>query len=276
MRVTFSVLMNKFIAQGSDASGKLLMLGVLSLICFALDFFGVPFIQAVRLAMDDMVLSVKRVANDVADFPRAFSQYLNLKDKNEKLKLENEKLKAKVAVLSNVEKEVEELKAAANLRYRSSRFECMEKVLGFDNSIYSSYVLVSALHGKTTEGAVVLSSNSLVGLVMSSNGHIAKVLPITSCKIFVPVKNANGEHVILTGTDTDEMVSVAIRSNTTSTLNIGDILYTSGEGGTYEQDIPVATITSIDSTKNEIHAKPLVKLNALSFVWTISPVEWGK
>lgn len=276
MRVTCSVLMNKFIAKGSDASGKLLMLGLFSLVCVSLDFFEVPFIQAARLAMDDMVLSVKCVANDVADFPRAFSQYLSLKDKNEKLKLENEELRAKVAVLSNAKKEVEELKAAANLRYRSSRFECMEKVLGFDNSIYSSYVLVSALHGKTTEGAVVLSSNSLVGLVMSSSGHIAKVLPITSCKIFIPAKNTNGEHIILNGTDKDEMVSVAIRSNTTSTLNVGDILYTSGEGGTYEQDIPVAKITSVDIAQNEIRAKPLVNFNDLSFVWTTTPVEWRK
>jgi rod shape-determining protein MreC len=195
-----------------------------------------------------------------------------MKNENTKLKLEIEKLKAKAITISEIEKELKELKKVVNLGDSSDTYKYIEKVQGYDNSIYDSFILISAKQEKTKQGAVVISNEGLVGLVYDSKNSMARVLNLTNQKMFVPGVTDKECHLILRGTGKNELISVEIMDNTISNLEIGDIIYTSGEGGTFSKGIPVAEITEINKDKSEILAKPTVNLDKLSFVWITDPV----
>ena len=67
------------------------------------------------------------------------------------------------------------------------------------------------------------------------------------------------------------MVAVEIKQDDAiSKLTVGDILYTSGEGGFYEKGIPVAKIINVGSNKAEIRATPIVQVSHVNYVWIIN------
>ena len=270
---SFFVLLGKFRSRrGLSRVDKFFFLTLFFLVISILDLFNMSYLNASKKFLDRCLLPLKCTANNLIEFPQMISKYIDLKKENESLKLELDELRVKTIIAAGAEKELEEMKKIVNLKYHSNSFEFMEKILGFDKSIYNSYLLISATQHNTKGNSIVISSDALVGLIVSSHKGVAKVLPITSQKISIPTKTNTGEHVILSGKDRDEMFSKEIKSNTISNLKIGDILYTSGEGGTYKENIPVAKITKIDESKNAISAKPIVELNKLSFVWIIDPI----
>jgi rod shape-determining protein MreC len=204
--------------------------------------------------------------------PQTVLQYVDIKKENASLRLEIDKLKIRAIVASGIEKEFEELKKSINFEYRSDPLKSIERILGFDKSIYNSYLLISVSQENTKEGAIVTVPQGLIGIITKKCKKFAKVLPITNSKILIPTKTDSGEHVILTGTDQNEMISNEIKSNTVTDLKIGEILSTSGEGGIYKKGIPVARITKIDKVKNQLMAKPLAKIDDLDFVSVANPV----
>lgn len=272
-RNSFSLLFSKFSKRRRWAgiNGTLLW-GLLSLFFVILDFGKVSYIENFKNKTSEYTLPLKFNINKILEIPNMISEYFDLKEENDFLKLRLSEAQKKIAVFEGKERELTELKKSLKLKYESNSFEFIEKVLGFDKSIYDSYLLISSTQNNTHKDAVVVSANALVGLVFDSFSNIARVIPVTNQKLSVPVKTTSGEHLILTGTDSKEMVSLEIKSNSVLNLKIGDTLYTSGEGGCYKANIPVAKIKSINKIKNEIKADPIANFDNLSFVWIISPI----
>lgn len=269
---SFFVLLGKFRSRReASKADRFFFSTFFFLFVFVLDLFKISYLDISKRFFDDYLIPVKFLANDLMEIPNMISKYVDLKKENEVLRLQVDELRIKTSIVANAEKELAELKKLVNLKYDSNSFEFMEKVLGFDKSIYNSYLLISSTHAATKADSVVISANALVGLIVDSNDNIAKILPITSQKISVPTKTISGEHIILSGTGQKKMFSKEIKSNTISDLKIGETLYTSGAGGVYKKNIPVAKISKIDKIKNEISAKPIVELNKLSFVWVVDP-----
>jgi cell shape-determining protein MreC len=69
------------------------------------------------------------------------------------------------------------------------------------------------------------------------------------------------------------LISREIMSNSVSNLHVGEILVTSGVGGVFEKNIPVARITQINADKVEVIAEPIVEMAKLSFVWIPEPIR---
>ena len=146
----------------------------------------------------------------------------------------------------------------------------MVKILGFDDSVFNSFLLISKTQDSTKKDSVVISSNGLIGIVLEVHNKIAKVLPLTASDMFIPVKNNLGEHLILKGVGENKLISLEIQSSTTKYIKINDILYTSGEGGIYKSGIPVAKVVEIDQNKTKIYAEPVANLNTINYVWTMN------
>lgn len=272
---SFLVLIGRFASRRglSKRSKQLIALWACLLFCI-LDFFEVSSIARLHRLAERPVIPLKTFAHELIEVPKIISEYIDLKKENEALKLELDALKIKTIMAAGIEKELEELRNTVNLKYKTTLFNAMEKVLGFDKSIYSSHILISHTQNSTHEDSVAITPDGVVGVILEIYPKTAKILPITSQKIAIPVRTKSGEHLIISGTDKNEMVSKEIRSNTSANLEVGEILYTSGEGGIYKEDIPVAEITEIDEIKNEIKAKPLIELDKVSFVWVVEPVDY--
>jgi rod shape-determining protein MreC len=269
------VLLGRFSSRkGLSRASKLLVCFFVALVLVILDFFEISSVTALKCYLSANVMTIKCIINSLAETPKLISEYIDVKNENKKLRLELDELKIKTIVVSGIEKEIEELKKIVNLRYSSNLYRTMEKVLGFDRSMYDSFILISVTQKETNEGAIVISSDGLVGFVFDLNGTVARVLPITNQKMAIPVKTANGEHMIIAGTDKNELISKEIQDNAISNLKVGDMLMTSGEGGVFIANIPVANITKVDRKTGEVHAIPVTQVKKLSFVWIINSVIW--
>lgn len=273
---SFFLLLGKFTSRrGFPNSGKYALFLLISLFMCVSDLCQTNYTQSLNEYLLNLSLPLKCWANKIAEFPKIVYHYVDLKNENKELKLELEKMKLRSIAVSDIENELRELKQVLNLRYDSRLFKYMEKALGFDDSIYSSFLLISATQPTTKRGSIAISSNGVVGLVLNSSANIAKVLPITSSKMFIPVKSNSGEHLILQGTGKDELISVEVQNTNIQSLKPNDILYTSGEGGVYTPEIPVARVSSINESKTQISAKPIADLNRVNYIWTIPPVNGG-
>jgi rod shape-determining protein MreC len=217
------------------------------------------------------LMPVKRFIGRCKKFPEIVHGYVSLKQENEELKRKVDELKVKALIINGVEQELAELKKIVNLKYTSNMFNAMEKVLGTDKSVFESFVIISASHKASHVGSAVISSDGLVGIIHDIVGTVAMVLSITNSKMLVPVKTKSGTHMIMSGTGKNEMVSIEIRDAAIASVNVGDELYTSGEGGVFRDDISVAKVTSVDRASGKVTARPTVNIDALSYAWVLEP-----
>lgn len=270
---SFFLLLGRFTSRrGFSRSNRLFIFILLSFFIFISDYFELSYVSYLKNCSISIVIPIKIFANKLIEVPKVFYHYIDLKNENKELRFELDKLKLKTIINSGMEAELSELRQLINLRYQSDSFEFMEKILGFDGSIYDSFLLISNTQPSTKKDSVVVSSNALIGIVFDVYGKFARVLPITNSKIFIPVKNEVGEHLILKGTGKNELSSIEIQSSITKYFKINEILYTSGEGGIYKAGIPVAEITKIDIDKTKIYAKPIANLNILNYAWVMYPL----
>lgn len=270
---SFFLLLGRFTSRRRfSETTKLLIVIFFSSFIFMLDFFKTPYILSLKDYSAELISPIKIFTNKIIELPKILYQYVDLKNENKELRIELEKLQLKTITTSNMKEELLELRKFVNLKYQSDSFEFMEKVLGFDNSIFNSFLLISRTQPSTQKDSVVISSDGLVGIISSVYKKTAKVLPLTASKMFIPVKNDSGEHLILKGTGDNKLISVEIQSSVTKYIKINDTLYTSGEGGIYKAGIPVAKIIDIDQNQTKIYAKPIADLNKLNYIWTIFPI----
>ena len=144
------------------------------------------------------------------------------------------------------------------------------RCLGLD---LGSKTLGISISDKTDKEGYIVVTNGLVGLVTNISNNIGLVRIITDSELCVPVKLKNGITLVVRGTNNNEVVSVAIRQHGKLNIKVGDVLYTSGEGGMFPPNIPVAKIKYVDLNKQEIKAVPVVDFTNLEFVSLRKPVK---
>lgn len=236
--------------------------------------FDSSFISVLKINLSQYALDIKYFANKIIKFPQILSKYSHIKKENSELREQIENLKTKISELQNAEFEIDKLKKSVGLKYAFSNFKHMERVLGFDKSPYESFMIISAADSATLPGKIVISSDGLVGVVTDGNGKIARVTTICDKTLSVSAKTEN-ERFIISGIGENQMESKETKKNIESaklSVNLGEILYTSGEGGFFPSDIPIARITKIDWEANGVFAVPLSNMADLSYVWIISPI----
>jgi rod shape-determining protein MreC len=265
------LLLGKFaVKRGIWQQRKLVTLELFSSVLIVADLFGVEFINDAKRCIFNQVIPVKHIANKLIEIPKIISSYIDIKKENDRLKLELDQLKIKTITASNAEKELIELKKIVNLKISPNTFKYLEKVLGYDKSVFESFVLISATHENTKEGAIVISSDGLVGIIHDVKNGLARVMPVTHPKFAIPVTTKTGANAILIGTGRNELTAAEFKDDALVNLKCGDIFYTSGEGGVFERDTAVAVIDHISRETNEVSTIPAVSLNELRYVWIVA------
>jgi rod shape-determining protein MreC len=229
-----------------------------------------------RHGINRLAIPLKKAANKLVEIPRSMSEYISIVKENRNLKLQLDAMKIRMVNALNLERELEDLRKATDLRYSVSQCGSIEKVIGFDGAFSRSFLMISATHVESRPGSVVIDSDGLIGVVHDLNRTTARVMLITDSKIFVPVISISGVRIILSGDGKSSMRSVEICSESLSAdmkLNPGDVLYTSGEGGVFPVGIPVAVVTEIRLKDCIVFASPVADLSKTSFVRTMNPAS---
>ena len=272
-RVT-KILLRKFDSKSYLSISKITVL--LSICCFVvaiLDCLRTPFISDIHSTLREFSMPLIKQIHQGIDVIKYIPKYIDIKNENEILRKELHVIKLNKVLLDASIQELKKLKEELNLNIKDNNL--IEKVLGVEKNIYSSNIIISRNNQVDVLDFLAMTQDGLVGIVIHQYQHNSEILPITSSKILIPVKTTSGASLIISGCDDNEMISREIYRNDILRIKIGDILLTSGEGGFFIKDIPVAKVVSIESSKNEIKAKPVVDMMSINYLWLTNHISFN-
>ncbi|WP_332399628.1 rod shape-determining protein MreC [Vibrio metschnikovii] len=221
-----------------------------------------------------------------ADLPRSmfdgfydrFSSRQQLMESNHGLKREVLILKSDLILLDQYREENQRLRKLLGSSFVRDEKKVVAEVMGVDTSPYRHQVVIDK--GRVDgvyEGQPVINEKGIVGQVTFVAAHNSRVLLLIDPNSAVPVQNIRNDiRVIASGNgQTDEIQLEHIATSTD--MNVGDMLVTSGLGGIYPEGYPVAYIAEVDKdTRREfavIKATPVVDFTRLRYLLLIWPNE---
>jgi len=211
--------------------------------------------------------------NQAAD---AFQSYLSLKAENQRLRDEQLVRQTQLLKLESLEKENIRLRALLENSFKLGEQVLIAELLAVNRVPYEHIVVVN----KGTRFGVhpqqpVMDANGVVGQVFRTYPMTSEVMLITDQNHAIPVQvNRNGLLTIAVGSgQINGLVLPYLPSN--ADIRPGDLLITSGLGGTFPQGYPVAVVDDFNSQPNKpfasITATPTAKLDRnreLMIVWS--------
>ena len=222
----------------------------------------------------------------LVDFPTALiehaahsvSSYRALKLENERLREEQIIHQSRLLKFEALEKEIIRLRALLENSFKLGEQVLVAELLSVNMAPYEHIVVVN----KGTRFGVhpqqpVLDANGVVGQVFRALPFTSEIMLITDPNHAIPVQvNRNGLLTIAMGSgQLNRLVLPFLPSN--ADIHPGDLLITSGLGGTFPQGYPVAVVDEFTTEPNKAFAtitatpKALLDRNReLMIVWSKS------
>lgn len=206
----------------------------------------------------------------------SFRSYLSLKEENQRLRDEQLVRQTQLLKLEALEKENIRLRALLENSFKLGEQVLIAELLAVNRVPYEQIVVVN----KGTRFGVhpqqpVMDANGVVGQVFRTEPMTSEVMLITDQNHAIPVQiNRNGLLTIAVGSgQINSLILPYLPSN--ADIRAGDLLITSGLGGTFPQGYPVAVVDDFHSQPNKpfanITATPTAKLDRnreLMIVWS--------
>ncbi|MBK1647165.1 rod shape-determining protein MreC [Rhabdochromatium marinum] len=212
----------------------------------------------------------RNIENQVADKAQ-------LRAENKRLHQENLTLSARLQRFDALESENERLRNLLGSAFKVGERVLIAELLQVDLDPYRQQVLVDkgTLSGVFV-GQPVLDANAVMGQVERANPLTSTVLLITDARHSLPVKvNRNGLRSIATGSGLIDQLNL-LHVPKKADIRVGDLLVTSGLGGTYPPGYPVARVTEVSIEPGKrfatVTAEPTARLDRsheVLMVWSL-------
>lgn len=229
----------------------------------------------------DCVVEVQKLFyTPIKNFSSMVNDFFNLSnvlEENKILKSNVEKIESLEAENTELKREIEKMKSELNLKRVLSDYEYLNATVISRNSLYwyNNLTIDKGSNNGIKEGMVVINSTGLIGKIENVSTFSSDVKLITTNdtnnKISVTVTNGNTK---LTGLINaynydDGYLKVEGISNT-ETVNVGDLVYTSGLGGVFPSGILIGKVESITTDVYDlskiINVRPSAKFDDINFV----------
>ncbi len=207
-----------------------------------------------------------------------FSSYQTLREENRVLKQQQLLNKARLLKFAALEKENIRLRALLENSFKLGEQVLIAELLSVNLAPYEHVVLVNkgsrfGVHPKQP----VLDATGVVGQVIRTNPLSSEIMLITDPNHAIPVQvNRNGLRTIAVGSGQANRLNLPFLPNNAD-IKPGDLLITSGLGGTFPQGYPVARVDAFhpkpDKPFADIYATPTAQLDKsreLLIVWSDS------
>ncbi len=152
------------------------------------------------------------------------------------------------------------------------------EVMGVDTSPYRHQVVIDK--GRVDgvyEGQPVINDKGIVGQVTFVAAHNSRVLLLIDPNSSIPVQNLRSDIRVIASGNGQQAEMQLDHVPTSTDMQVGDMLVTSGLGGVYPEGYPVALISEVDrDTRREfamIKATPVVDFHRLRYLLLIWPNE---
>jgi rod shape-determining protein MreC len=219
------------------------------------------------------------VANSVSDLTQTTRDIRELRRRNEELRSLADSLMIENVRLKEVEAENETLRrlldfTQANPSHSYKAAEIKGRVIGRDPSNFLSYLIIDAGSQQGIErGMPVVTERGLVGRIADVGSNWAKVMliidPSSSVNALIQSSRATG---VIEGQVGGNLVMKYIPQE--DTVNVNDIVLTSGLGGNFPKALIIGQVTTVYQHDiemfQEAHIRPTVDFDELETVLVIT------
>ncbi len=236
--------------------------------------------EIARGYLQSMVSPLQYLANTPLKFLDFASENLvsrkQLMAENQKYQQQELLFKEKLLQLDILEQENERLRALLSSPVQAEHKKMVAEILAVDSDPYSHQILINlGTKEGIYEGQPVIDENGVVGQILHVGANSSRVLLLTDISHSIPLRiHRNGVRVIAKGTGSQTTMEINYLPHS-SDIKEGDLLVTSGLGGTFPEGYPVARVTNIAENTDRAFARvkitPEVQLDRLRYLLVIWP-----
>lgn len=225
-------------------------------------------VERVRTTVMDVVAPVldviSRPAQALNNATEQVSQLVLVYRENERLREENDRLRAWQSTARRLETENAAFRALLRARPEPGVTYVSGRVIGDSGGPWVRTLALNAgERDGVRKGSAVVTGDGLVGRVVESGDRSSRILLLTDLNSRVPVVVESSRYrAILEGDNTDTLkLSFVIPADE---IRVGDRIVTSGAGGLYPAGLPIGDVTAIKDGTALV--TPLVRFDRLEFV----------
>ncbi len=265
-RDDFSIAFRSALLQrGGAQTFSVLSLIFLALIIFFLDIYGAKFTKPIRGFINDVVYRVTfLVSTPTRFFPQVsqdLTNYFNVIEENERLKVELEKYKSLELNVEFLKDENKNLQKILETEYFNQNLSniILAKVLVDKNSPFLKSVIINkGTRAGVLKGMPVTKDNYLVGRIVETNYLSSRVLLLNDLNSRIPVTLDQGAQAILSGSGSSEPILEYLPEDYEVSESIN--VFASGKDGIFAPGTPIG------KTNEDGEVELFVDPNQLSFV----------
>jgi rod shape-determining protein MreC len=226
-----------------------------------------PFVTA-QTWLSTRFLTLQNVLSSSQDITRLRQRNLELEAEVSNLQSEIIDLKQQIAETRVLSALVEFARVNPENRYLAAA------IIGRDPSPFVKYAIINrGSDGGLRSGMPVVTSKGLAGRIAAVTAGAARVELITDPSSSVNVQlEPSGAQAVLLGSLTGELSLDLIPQ--TASVNVGDLVLTSGLGGNYPGNILIGQITSVSRRETDLFqqasVQPVVDFSKLDIVLLIT------
>ena len=229
---------------------------------------------ALKGAVSDATLPVtsagRWVVNGASDIGGGIGSYINAAGQVRRLQAEARTNQTRLIEARALAFENARLKRLLGIAEKGAKPVAVARLVGSTGSSIRRYAILNAGYLDGVRGGMpVRGPGGLVGRIASAGAVSARVSLITDGGTLVPVRRVpDGMPAIATGTG-DGFIDIRALGAENTTFKAGDVFVTSGAGGVYPPNVPVAIIRRV--TRESFLALPVADPARLDFA-IVEPV----
>ena len=224
--------------------------------------------ELVRTKIIDFVSPITKPINYpikvVGDFIKYFEVYSSLLEENKDLKRALQNMAVWKEKALQLEQKNAQLRALNNVKLSADLTWVTGEIMADSGSpFYQSGIVNIGLKDGIKNGSAAVDGLGLVGRISGVGQNVARVLFLTDISSAIPVKiKRNNQKGILIGDNSPYPVLEFVEEK--ALLNIGDRVFTSGDGNVFPSDILIGNILIDDRKK--LRVKPIANFESLEFL----------
>ena len=239
-------------------------------------------LEGVRRGIDYAVTPLRYIINAPFVFLGWSNQQLTthstLIAENEKLKEENLSLRTRQQTLEIIQQENDRLRGLLGSSSKVTERSLVAELLTVALDPYSQQITINkGLSDEVYDGQPIISSEGIMGQIVHTSDFSSVALLISDAKHDIPVQaNRSGLRTIARGTGRPNELELLHIPNSAD-LKEGDLIISSGLGGRFPRNYPVAIVEKIENQPGQpfasVTATPTAKLDRASEVLLIWPTR---
>ncbi len=200
----------------------------------------------------------------LGDFIKYFEVYSSLLEENKDLKRALQNMAVWKEKALQLEQKNAQLRALNNVKLSEDLAWVTGEIMADSGSpFYQSGIINIGLKDGIKNGSAAVDGLGLVGRISGVGQNVARVLFLTDISSAIPIKiKRNNQKGILIGDNSPWPVLEFVEEK--ALLNIGDRVFTSGDGNVFPSDILIGNILIDDRKK--LRVKPIANFESLEFL----------